>query len=96
MYEMWRQHNPECGIYMDVKQLINQKNCIMKHRKVTEIEVEEIKRELQGSQRSHLEEREEEKQEHSGAMKDDGQKPNAASTTGKKWKFINKGSRFTN
>ena len=25
MYEIWRQHNPECRMYMDAKQLINQK-----------------------------------------------------------------------
>jgi hypothetical protein len=74
-------NNPECRIYMDAKKLLNQKNYIMKHKKITEIEVEEIKRELQGNQRSHLEEREEEKQEHLGTIRDDKQKPNAAFTT---------------
>jgi len=53
----------------------------MKHKKITEIEVEEIKRELQGNQRSHIEEREEEKQEHLGTTRVDEQKPNATFTT---------------
>jgi hypothetical protein len=44
------------------------------------MEVEEIKRELQESHRSHLEEREEEKQEHLGTISDDEQKLNAAFT----------------
>jgi actin-like ATPase involved in cell morphogenesis len=88
MYEIWRQCNPEmqidvtqkCRMYTDAKKLMNQKNCIMKHHKITEMEVEEIKRELQESQRSQLEEREEEKQEHLGTIRDDEQKPNAAFT----------------
>ena len=79
MYEIWRQRNPECGMYIDAKKLMNQKNYIMKHKKITEMEVEEIKRQLQESQRSHLEEREEEKQEHLGTTRDDGQKPEARS-----------------
>jgi hypothetical protein len=60
------------------------------------MEVEEIKKELQESQTSHLEEREEEKQEHLGTIRDDEQKLNAAFTQTKNWKFINKGSRSTN
>jgi hypothetical protein len=44
-------------MYMDAKKLLNQKNYIKKHKKIMEIEVEEIKRELQGNQRSHLQER---------------------------------------
>jgi hypothetical protein len=81
MYEIWRQRNPECRMYMDAKKLLNQKIYIMKHKKITGIEVEEIKRELQGNMRSHLEGREEEKQEHLGTTKDDKQKPNATFTT---------------
>jgi hypothetical protein len=57
MYEIWRKRNPECKVYMDDKKLLNQKNYIMKHKKITEIEVEEIKGDLQGNQRSHIEER---------------------------------------
>jgi len=60
---------------------MNQKNYIMKHDKITEMEIEEIKRELQANQRSHLEEREEEELEHLGTRKDDGQKQNAAFKT---------------
>jgi hypothetical protein len=84
MYEIWRQRNPECGMYMDTKKLMNQKNYIMKHKKITEMQVEEIKTELQENHRSHLEEREEEKQEHLGTIRDDERKPNAAFTTDKK------------
>jgi len=58
----------------------DQKNYIMKQKKIMEMEVEEIKRELQESQRSHLQESEEEKLEHSGTIRDSEQKPNAAST----------------
>jgi hypothetical protein len=35
LYDIWRQHNPECRIYMDAKKLMNQKNYIMKHKKIT-------------------------------------------------------------
>jgi len=45
------------------------------------METEEIKRELQASQRSHLEEREEEELEHPGTIRDGEQKLNAAFTT---------------
>jgi len=81
VYEIWRQHNPECKMYMDAKKLMNQRNNIMKHKKITEMEVEEIRRELQESQRNHLEEREEEELEHSGTIRDGEQKLDAASTT---------------
>ena len=39
--------NPESRMYMDGKKLLNQKNYIMKHNKITEMEIEEIKKELQ-------------------------------------------------
>ena len=55
MYEIWRQRNTESRMYMDAKKLLNQKNYIMKHNKITEMEIEEIKKELQANQRSHLE-----------------------------------------
>ena len=29
VYEIWRQLNPDCRMYMDAKKLINQKNSIM-------------------------------------------------------------------
>jgi DNA-binding transcriptional regulator YiaG len=41
-------------MYMDDKKLMNQKNCILKHKKITEMEIEDIKREMQVSQRSQL------------------------------------------
>jgi len=65
---------------MDAKKLMNQKNYIMKHKNITEMEVEEIRRELQESQRSHLGEREEEELEHSGTVKNGEQKLDAAFT----------------
>jgi hypothetical protein len=40
---------------MDAKKLLNQKNYILKHNKITEMEIEEIKRELQASKTSHQE-----------------------------------------
>ena len=63
MYEIWRQPNPESRMYMDAKKLMNQKNYIMKHNNITEMEIEEIKKELQANQRIHLEERDEEELE---------------------------------
>jgi hypothetical protein len=54
--------NPECRTYMDAKKLMNQKNYILKNKKITGLEIEEIKKDLQGSERSHLNEREEEEQ----------------------------------
>jgi hypothetical protein len=44
MHEIWRQRNPESRMYMDAKKLLNQKNYIMKHNKITEMEIEEINR----------------------------------------------------
>ena len=67
-------------MYVDAKKLMNQKNYIMKHNKITEMEIEEIKKELQANQRSHLEEMEEEL-EHPGTIRDREQKPNTAFTT---------------
>ena len=78
---MWRQRNPESRMYMDAKKRLNQKNDIMKHNKLTEMEIEEIRKELQVNQRIHLEEREEEELEHPGTIRDTEQKPNTAFTT---------------
>jgi hypothetical protein len=39
-------------MYMDAKKLLSQKNYVMKHKKITEMEIEEIKREMQARQRS--------------------------------------------
>jgi len=68
-------------MYMDAKKLMNQRSYIMKHKKITEMEVEEMRRELQESQRSHVEEREKEELEHSGTIRNGEQKPGAESTT---------------
>ena len=81
MYEIWRQRNPECRMYMDAKNLMNKKNYIMKQKKIMMTEVEEMKRELQESQRSHLEEREEEQVEHSGTKREGEQEPNTVAKT---------------
>jgi hypothetical protein len=45
VYEICRQRNPECRKYMDAKKFMNQKNYIMKNKKITESEIEEIKKE---------------------------------------------------
>ena len=83
---MWRQRNPTCRMYMDAKKLMNQKNYIMKHNKIMEMEIEEIKREIQTSQRSHPAEREEETLVHTDIVKDDEHKLNAVTTTGEETK----------
>ena len=41
-------------MYMDSKKLIDHNNYAMKNRKITEMEIEEIKMELKEDQRSHL------------------------------------------
>ena len=38
----------------DAKKLLNQKNYILKNKKITEMQIEEIQKELQEDQRSHL------------------------------------------
>jgi hypothetical protein len=82
VYEIWRQQNPECRKYMDAKKLMNQKNYNMKNKKITELEFEEIKKELQGTQRSHLSQREEEEQsEQLYTINEDEKKQNSQLTT---------------
>ena len=68
-------------MYMDAKKLMNQRNYITKHKNITELDVEEIRKELQENQGSHLEEREEEKLEHLGTIRYGEQEPNTATTT---------------
>jgi len=67
---------------MNAKKLMNQKNYIMKYNKITEMKIEEIKREMQTSQRSQPAEREEETLVHMGTIKDDEHKLNTVTTTG--------------
>ena len=81
MYEIWRQRNPECRIYGCQETNEPEKLYYEKYEKITEMEVEDIRRELQERQRSHLEEGEEKQLEHSGTIRDGEQKPNASSTT---------------
>ena len=95
MYEIWRQRNPICRMYIDAKKLMNQKNYIMKHNKITEMEIEEIKREMQPSQRSHPAEREEETLEHTDAIKDEEQKLNVVTTTGEETETKQHGDQIT-
>jgi hypothetical protein len=81
MYEIWRKRNPTCRMYMDSKKLMKQKNYIMKHNKITEMEIEEIKREIQTNQISHPAEREEETLVCTD-IKDDEHNLNAVTSTG--------------
>jgi hypothetical protein len=69
-------------MYRDAKKLMNQKNYIMKHNKITEMEIEEIKREIQTNQRNHPAEREEETQVRTDIIKDDEHNLNAVTSTG--------------
>jgi len=69
LYEIWRQWNPTCRMYMDAKKLIYQKNYIMNQNMITEMEIEEIKREMQTSQRSQPAETEEETLVHTGTTR---------------------------
>jgi hypothetical protein len=50
VYEIWRQRNPECRTYLVAKKLMKLKNYIMKNKTITQLEIEEIKKELQGAQ----------------------------------------------
>jgi hypothetical protein len=68
-------------MYVDAKKLMNQKNYVMKHNKITEMEIEEMKRKMQTSQRSQPAGREEETLVHTGTIKNDEHKPNAVITT---------------
>jgi hypothetical protein len=68
-------------MYMDAKKLTNQKKIYNKAQKVTEMETEEIKREMHASQRSQLAERKEGKLVYMNTIKDDEHKLNAVSTT---------------
>jgi len=66
--------------YTWMPRITNRKKYIMKHKKITEMEIEEIKREMQASQRSHLEAREGEELAHTVTTKDDEQKPSEVFT----------------
>jgi hypothetical protein len=96
MFEIWRRRNPECRIYMDGKKLLNQKYYIMKHNKITDMEIEEIKRELQASQRSRQEGKGKGELENPATTGDGEQQSSAVFTTEKKLKLIIIRNRLTN
>ena len=77
-------------MYVDAKKLLKQKNYIMKNKKLTEIEIEEIKREMQVSEGSSLEEREGNQPEHQAIIINGEGKLSVVSTTEGKQKFRNK------
>jgi hypothetical protein len=56
---------------------MNQKNYIRKNKKITGLEIEEIKKELQGTQRSHLNEREEDQPERLYTINEEEKKQNS-------------------
>ena len=66
---------------MDAKKLINQNNCITKNKKVTDMEIEKIKKELQDDQRCHINESRGEQLEQLCTMFAGVQKQNLASKT---------------
>ena len=51
-----KSRDPDCRMSMDENKLLNQKNRIMKNKKITEMEIEEMKKELQEDRRSHVKE----------------------------------------
>jgi hypothetical protein len=53
VYAISRQQNLDCRMYMDAKKLIDHKNYVMKNKKITEMEIEEMEEELQEDKRSH-------------------------------------------
>jgi hypothetical protein len=53
VYEVWGL-NPELKMHMDAKKLTNQENYIMKSKKITVMEIAEIKKEWQEIQRSYV------------------------------------------
>jgi uncharacterized protein YqeY len=77
-------------MYMDTKKLINQNNCIMKNKNIIEVEIQEIKKELQDDQRSHVNESGGEQLEQLCTMYAGVQKQNLAPKTEEKLKIINK------
>ena len=82
MYEIRRQRNPDSRRYLDAKKLLNQKNYIMKHKKLRENEIDEIKKDVQANEESHLGGREEEgEREHQMPTMDEEWKLSVVSTS---------------
>ena len=42
-YKLWKERNPMTRMHMDAKGLLNQKNCILKAKRITTVETDEIK-----------------------------------------------------
>jgi hypothetical protein len=66
---------------VDAKKLINHKNYTMQNKKITQLETEEIKKELQESQTSNLSKSKKEQLEQLCILSNDEQKQNSAPTT---------------
>jgi len=45
-YNLWRERNPATRMNMDAKALLNQKNYIIKAKRITAVEIDEIKKKL--------------------------------------------------
>ena len=78
LYEIWRQRNPDFRINTDAKKLINQEKYTMQNKKITELETEEIKKDLQESQTSNLSKSEKEHLEQMCILSNDEQEQNSA------------------
>jgi len=46
-YELWKNRNPMTRINIDAKLLLNQKNYILKAKRTTTVEIDEIKENIQ-------------------------------------------------
>jgi len=45
-YKLWRERNPKTRMNIDAKALLNQKNYILKARRITAVEIDEIKQNI--------------------------------------------------
>jgi hypothetical protein len=43
VYKLWRERNPMTRINIDTKALLNQKNCILKPKRITAVEIDDLK-----------------------------------------------------
>jgi hypothetical protein len=65
----------------DAKKFISHKNCTMQNKKITHLETDEIKKELQESQTRNLSKSKKEQLEQLCMLSNDEQKQNSAPTT---------------
>jgi hypothetical protein len=54
-YELWRERNPDLRTNIDAKLLLNQKNYISKNKKITDIEINEIKENIRHHKQDNTE-----------------------------------------